>query len=214
MKRKAARAGFETVTLKSAEDHESVPHNPIGRPWNGPALDRLRKDTTDDAEMQSLGLSGLTRMRENLSRHAEAQRARSEVAAELHGVSSPQAVLERDALHQIQRAHNRTQLPYAESERKDREHRRLSAERKQKADLAELEKRANATDAERAEIRRHRAEIAEKDAIRAIVGYDQFGNRLPDPEDGEGEASNGRNLDHSARGHWRDQYRARCRGRS
>ena len=184
------RAAFEAVTLKSAEDHDSPPHNPIGKVWNGPALDRLRKDTTDDAEMQSLGLSGLTTLRENLQRHADAARARSEVAAELHGVSSPQALIERSALHQIQRGWNRTAVPYETAERKDRAHRRLSAERKQEAELAELERRENATDAERAEIRRLRAENAKRDELRGIVAFDQHGNRLPDPDDGEGEGGN------------------------
>ena len=83
------RAAFESVTLKSAEEHDALPHNPIGKVWTGPALDRLRKDTTDDSEMQAKGVVGLTTLRENLQRHADAARARSEVAAELHGVMLP-----------------------------------------------------------------------------------------------------------------------------
>ena len=185
------RAAFESVTLKSAEDHDTPPFNPIGRPWNGPALDRLRKDTTDDAEMQAKGLAGLTTLRENLQRHADAARARSEVAAELHGVASPQAVLERDALHQIQRAHNRTQLPYSQAERKDRAHREATEQRAIEAREAALDARDDATDAEKAEIRQGRAKIQAKKDLRRFVAFDQHGNRLPPPDfdedEGEGE---------------------------
>ena len=67
---------------------------------------------------------------------------------------------------------------------------RVQAEpvRKQKAELAELEARENLTASERAEIRRHGAEIAARDAIRGIYAIDaRTGERLPPPDFDEGE---------------------------
>ena len=182
-----ARKAFESVVFQRAEQHATPPHNPIGRPWTSDSLGRLRKDTTDDAEMQAKGLQGLTTLRENLQRHADAARARSEVAAALHGIMHPQSILERDALHQIQRAHNRTQLPYSQAERKDRAHREATEQRAIEAREAALDARDDATDAEKAEIRQGRAKIQAKKDLRRFVAFDANGNRLPPPDFDEDE---------------------------
>ena len=177
------RAGFEAYIFQRAEEHDGPVFNPIGRTWNDDGLQNLRRQTSDDDAMRAKGLDGLTTMRDNLRRYRDNQRARYEVSLDLFGHNAPESNAERDALHAIDRAFNRTDSPYREVESEDREARReaqAAADDQERKTLTQ-QIRQGTSDTAAA-----KARLAELNARRGPgdlpIAYDAHGNRLPQPE--------------------------------